>query len=113
MNTLTEKQQQKIDEIMDNFDFGKVAKVMEFLEWKWWNRTSEGGFIPESYELRAKAREELKKICLRPTPETNQWSLDAGSGGLYITRYGGIDSKGAWENLDLKFAIENWFTEEE
>lgn len=32
---LTEKQQEIVDEIMDNFDFEKVHKVMVALNWGW------------------------------------------------------------------------------
>lgn len=32
---LTIEQQEKLDEVMDYFDFGRVVKVMEALDWEW------------------------------------------------------------------------------
>lgn len=61
--TYQEAVQSQIDDIMDDFEFDKVHKVMKFLDWKW-------GFgkekrIPEVYELRKKAREYLKYVAKR------------------------------------------------
>jgi len=55
---MTEKQQNAIDEIMDWFDFEKVAKVMSVLEWKW--VTAEEG-VPSVGEIRQCARKLLKQ----------------------------------------------------
>jgi len=41
------------NEVLDNFDFDKVLKVMEFLDWKW------QGKIPEKVELIQTARKLL------------------------------------------------------
>lgn len=35
MTEITQKQQELIYEVMDNFDFGRVVKVMELLEWRY------------------------------------------------------------------------------
>ena len=32
---MLKSKQEMIDDIMDNFDFGRVAKCMEALNWKW------------------------------------------------------------------------------
>jgi hypothetical protein len=61
---MTEKQQNAIDEIMDWFDFEKVAKVMSFLEWKW--VTAEEG-IPSVGEIRQSARKLLKQAIEQKT----------------------------------------------
>ena len=61
---MTEKQQNAIDEIMDWFDFEKVAKVMGALEWKW--VTAEEG-IPSVGEIRQSARKLLKQAIEQKT----------------------------------------------
>lgn len=50
---ITESQRQLIDETLDRFDANKVAKVMELLEWEWWD-AEEG--TPQPHEIRKKAR---------------------------------------------------------
>lgn len=53
--------QQMIDEVMDSFDFGKVAAVMEFLGWEWGcedNRTS----VPDERTIRKEARRVMSRV---------------------------------------------------
>lgn len=45
-------------EILENFDFEKVEKIMKFLEWKW------GDEIPDKYEIRRTAKGLLKDLIL-------------------------------------------------
>lgn len=49
-------QQDKIDDIMDNFDFSKVETIMKATNWTW---ASTNG-VPAEHELRKQARELLK-----------------------------------------------------
>ena len=48
---MTEKQRLAIDDIMDNFDFHKVHRVMEFMNWQW-----SGEVVPSVSEMRKEAR---------------------------------------------------------
>lgn len=50
--------QDKIDDIMDNFDFNKVETVMKATNWTW---ASTHG-VPVKHELRKQARELLKSV---------------------------------------------------
>ena len=83
---MTEKEQESIDEIMDWFDFEKVAKVMEFLKWKWVS-TEDG--IPSVSEIRQSARRLLKDAIKNKTT--------IGTGGLSATYDDGY--------LQLKFIL--------
>ena len=58
--------QELIDDIMDSFDFDKVHKVMEFLDWKWANNLKIEE-IPEIYEIRKFARNLLKECIAEKT----------------------------------------------
>lgn len=53
-----EKLQEKIDYIMDSFDFHKVHKVMETLNWTWVSgpETNFRMEVPDEFELRRSAR---------------------------------------------------------
>ena len=53
---MTEQQQELIDEVMDCFDFKRVAEVMEALNWTWASCTG----VPEDHEIRRTARGLLK-----------------------------------------------------
>jgi hypothetical protein len=56
---ITEDQQSKIDYVIDNFNFAKVALVMEALDWRW---GSEGGLmnVPSIAKLKQTSRHLLK-----------------------------------------------------
>lgn len=52
--------QKNIDEVMDWFDFDKVAKTMATLNWSWWD---EG--VPSEGQLRRKARQLMTECVER------------------------------------------------
>lgn len=60
--TYREAVEEQIDDIMDEFDFDKVHKIMEFLNWEWWFEGNEKR-VPEVCELRKKAREHLRHVA--------------------------------------------------
>ena len=91
---MTPKQQDALDNIMDNFDFDQVHKVMVFLNWKWVNSNGSLG-VPEKYELRSEARRLLKMAIEEKTTVST---------GGFIAEY--TDEKGGW--MDLKFVISEW-----
>lgn len=61
---MKEKHKKAIDEIMDWFDFERVAKVMEFLNWKW--VSAEDG-VPSIGEIKKSARRLLKEAIKNKT----------------------------------------------
>ena len=81
---------EKIDKIMDAFDFGKVRRVMEFLGWKW--HTDDGMRVPEEPVIRAEAR----RLLIMAISLGESGSII--SGGLEATRFEG--------DLSLSFEVE-------
>ena len=96
---MTQKQQDAIDGIMDYFNFEKVLKVMELLEWEW--KAAEEG-IPTVPELRQQARR-LLKMSLEEKTNTS-------TGGFHVmyesSEYGS-------EFIQLMFAVEEWYEDVE
>ena len=91
--------QEDIDYILDNFDFEKVKKVMDVLEWKYWD--SEGDTV-SIYELRKKARHVLKSLISHVEKEVYL----IGSGGFEATVMHCEDfEKPVFE---LKFVVAEW-----
>jgi len=87
--TKQEAIQEQIDEIMDSFDFQKVHKIMEFLNWEWY----EG--VPDIYSLRTAARKHLKQAA--------EVKGASGSGG-FTANY--IEHK-SWVRLELYFGLDS------
>ena len=89
--------QDMIDNIMDNFNFNRVAKCMEVLEWKWCD--VEG--IPEESDIRKLARKLMKQV-----PDTfRKEEYYSGTGGLYVRAW--------YENMELvlielTFVVAGW-----
>ena len=92
---MTQKQQDALDNIMDNFDFDQVHKVMVFLNWKWANSNGSLG-VPEKYELRGEARRLLKMAIEEKTTVQT---------GGFIAEYRESEVDG-W--MDLKFVVSDW-----
>ncbi len=55
--TFDEAVQKQIDEIMDNFDFSRVATMMEAVHWGW----GIPPVVPEEPEIRTEARRHLRQ----------------------------------------------------
>lgn len=83
---------EQIDEIMDWFDFAKVAKTMQALDWVWYES---GGDIPEEGEIRKHARSLMKQAVKK---EYKYF----GSGG-FVVEY----DKDA-PLIVLKFVVSEW-----
>ena len=96
MNDKIKEAQDNIDYIMDNFDFGRVIKTMEALDWRW---TSTDG-VPDEYEARTFARKLLKQAAARiVSKEENHCYISCG--GFVARKYydGG---------LELEFVLTSW-----
>jgi hypothetical protein len=91
--TKQEAIQEQIDEIMDSFNFERVQKIMETLNWEW----HEQG-VPDIYSLRTEARKHLKQAAA--TVGTS------GSGGFTAIYMDGKDDK-PWLRLELHFGIDS------
>ena len=105
---LQEKFQSLIDEVMDNFDFHKVCKVMKFLNWRW--ATAEEG-IPEIWELKREARRLLNE-CLYEIIKHGEdtWSISTGGFSVHATNYkeAEVDDDEFHLGLKLSFELEDW-----
>ena len=60
---MEEKYQEKIDGVMDEFDFERVHRAMMALNWKWFTSYAEDR-IPTIAEIRREARRLLKDVIL-------------------------------------------------
>lgn len=110
---MSKRKWEQINEVMDWFDFGKVAKTMKALDWK--HQNLEGNFfVPLEGELREKARNLLSKTW----DETERYNegREVGTGGFYVKTlimpevekdgYPGEDV--IW--IGLSFRVETWET---
>lgn len=92
----------RINEIMDTFDFGRMRRVMETLNWKWMMPPEDGGIhgaesrVPDEYEIRRAARKSLNRAA--------EERCCTSSGGLMVLyRDGNNRDDGEFFFLDLFF----------
>jgi predicted ThiF/HesA family dinucleotide-utilizing enzyme len=88
----------RIEDIMDEFDFDKVHKVMDSLDWTWVG-VEAGDNIPSRAELRRSARRLLQQSV--------QTKSSIGSGGFRIEFDSGEENGMPWVNLNLFFCVES------
>ena len=96
----TDMLQKHMDEICDEFDFGKVQKVMEFLGWEW--AGAEEG-VPREAELRKKVRDLMSACYERALTFEGDWST--ATGGFSVKYYFEGDF------FDVDFCLTHWTTE--
>lgn len=94
---MSKSKQEQIDEIMDNFDFNKVARVMDFLDWKWYLKEYR---VPEESEIRKQVRMNLSKV----------FDYGQGQGRKYTLCTGGFvhSYDPQYTELQLSFELDNW-----
>jgi len=88
-----------IEDILDNFDFEKVKKVMDALEWKYWDSPDEYVTIAE---LRKMARNLLKEAYIASNSE--HWFNSCGGFEVEWWMYPGETRK----YFRLKFVVSEW-----
>lgn len=102
---ITEKDQEIIDEIMDNFDFHRCHRVMEFLDWTY-SRPDNGNFVsytPSIADLRKTARSLLKSAIKEINSNKEQYLCK--TGGFVVTA---LLVDGINIYLNLSFEITEW-----
>jgi hypothetical protein len=87
--------QEKIDHIMDYFDFAKVAKAMEALNWTW-----AGKGVPTEPELRKEARRLLNDVSNKNVCKC-AFRYSISTGGFRVTKY-------HYGELELEFVVYSW-----
>lgn len=92
----------EIDDIIDWFDFERVHEVMVFLDWKW----GEPGEIPETPELRKRARQILRETC-ESLLKSELLSTFMETGGFRVTvDRDTVDSSEIY--IRLSFELSSW-----
>jgi len=89
---MNEKMKKQIDYIMDRFNFRRVHKAMQALNWTWAGPNS----IPDEYNLRMEAR----RLLMETTEMDIGWSV--GTGGFIAAKKEDRDG----EYLSLVFHVE-------
>jgi hypothetical protein len=96
---LNNEQIKTINNVMDNFDFERVEKVMDCLEWSWGVGHDE--HVPDIYEIKQFARHLLADTIIRLSHLIENKSLSLSTGGFVATSY--RDG-----SLSLSFVVEEW-----
>lgn len=93
----------EIEDIVDEFDFETVKKVMDFLDWQWFD-CDEG--IPRIGELRKKARLLLSEVAIKVLL-SNEIGAESNiaTGGLRAVAHKYEDDK---VYLKLSFELTEW-----
>ena len=89
---------QHMDIIMDHFDFERVRKVMEALDWRWFS-AEEG--IPKISEMRQKVRKLMRNAYDYSSEVAESYSA---TGGFHVTYYRDIDK------FIVEFVVTDWVT---
>ena len=88
MMTINKKEQELIDEVIENFDFYKCQLMMEYMGWRW--MTHDGYRVPTKYDLIESAKDRIQS-AIEGIKEAGRMGLNesygSSSGGLKATVY--------------------------
>ncbi len=90
---------EQIEDLLDEFDFGKVKKVMDFLEWTYHDSVDKEVSIGEIRRMARYLLENAYNADLSPEYMT-------GSGGFEVTRY--MYPGDHTKYISLKFVVTEW-----
>ena len=90
-----------LEDIMDNFDFRKVARVMKFLNWKWASLNGEE-HVPTETEIRTEARRLIISLIDKVGTDKEIRSVETGGFGVFFNEYDGKP------DITLRFILEDW-----
>jgi hypothetical protein len=97
---------EEVEDILDEFDFVKVQKVMEFLEWKWC-QAEEG--VPRLGELRKSARRLLNEVHYKASKGLPGDEVMLATGGFKAKATKYDSPNGALKvYMELTFEVTSW-----
>lgn len=97
---MTETEREDIETILDEFDFCKVEKVMQALDWKW---VQTNNAVPSIGDMRRMARELLGRAVL-DCGESTDWATSCGGFVAQVHQYPGNSKK----YISLSFQVAEW-----
>ena len=100
---MTSNEQKLLDEVMDWFDFHKVASVMKHLKWKWYFDGYDG--VPEESDIRQAVRKQFTKLMHE---NHHQERFVCATAGFEYTVW--RDKATYVDVLELKFIVSDWIT---
>lgn len=101
--------EEKINYLLENFDFDKVRKVMEFLEWKWWSgEVGSSPEVPGMWRIFKAVEEHLNDVYDTCLATKKNYKLSTG-GFSYEAFYYPKDEGGIY--LSLSFVVTSMYVE--
>lgn len=93
------------DDIMDNFDFKRVHRVMKALKWGWVNGGNFDTVIPDTPEIRRNARRLMDEVIDKYAETGKDW-CGVSTGGFDVELI--VDKEDGLPDLILRFVVEDW-----
>lgn len=93
------------DNIMDNFDFERVHRVMEALEWGWATGGNFDTVIPDTSDIRKTARKLMDEVIEKYAKTGKEWYC-VSTGGFDVELL--VNEDDGLPDLTLKFVVEEW-----
>lgn len=103
---LNKQEQALIDEVLQEFNFEKCKRVMDYLNWEWAFTNS----VPTIEELKEASKKRIDSaiLSIKESKESYRYSCSCSSGGLQATVYKNRYNRIV--NITLEFVITDWST---
>ncbi|GAB2712577.1 hypothetical protein GCM10011495_06800 [Hymenobacter frigidus] len=103
---MTPHEQQHLDELMDSFNFARVARAMRVLQWRW---ASADNRIPDEHHIRATVRSYARQAIQQALTNTDHQPGRGfiGTGGFHIEAF---TEAGTLTGLYARFTLADYST---
>lgn len=105
---MKERFQKEVDKLLEEFDFERVHKTMQTLDWKWYHPGEDGTKVPSLDEIKKRARQVIQEAAESAAMSKGEYVI--GTGGFHgeAKYYPKEEGKKSFLWVRLAFVLEAW-----
>ena len=100
--------QKEIDEVIKEFNFEKVHKTMQVLDWKWYHPGEDGTKVPTFNEIKTRAKTLLQEAAESAVLTKDEYVIGTGGFRAEAKYYPKQEGKKSFLWVRLAFILEDW-----
>lgn len=100
--------QKEVDDALEHFNFEKVHKTMQLLDWKWCHPGENGARVPSLDEIKKRAKEILQEAAESAAMSKGEYLVGTGGFRAEAQYYPKETDKKSFLWVRLAFVLEDW-----
>ena len=100
--------QKEIDEVIKEFNFEKVHKTMQVLDWQWYHPGEDGTKVPTLDEIKKRGKELLQEAAESAAMSKGEYVIGTGGFRAEAQYYPKKEDEKSFLWIRLAFILEDW-----